>query len=47
MRARILIAAAAAALIAAPSFAETVKVGFVAVLTGPEAHSGSQLEKGA
>jgi branched-chain amino acid transport system substrate-binding protein len=44
---RALAAAFAAALIAAPALAETVKVGFVAVLTGPEAHSGSQLEKGA
>src|SRR6185503_4087022 len=46
MRARILIAAAAAALIAAPSFADTVKVGFVAVFTGPEAVTGDQLVKG-
>jgi branched-chain amino acid transport system substrate-binding protein len=36
----------AAALIAAPAFAETVKVGFIAVFTGPEAVTGDQLFKG-
>jgi branched-chain amino acid transport system substrate-binding protein len=39
--------AAIALAVAAPASAATVKVGFIAVLTGPEAHSGSQLEKGA
>ena len=44
---KIALAIAAGALMAVPAFADTVKVGFIAVLTGPEAHSGSQLEKGA
>jgi branched-chain amino acid transport system substrate-binding protein len=41
------LAAAAAIALAQPAAAETVKVGFIAVLTGAEAHSGSMMEKGA
>jgi len=43
---KIALAAAALAFVHAAE-AATVKVGFVAVLTGSEAHSGSQMEKGA
>lgn len=42
-----ILAAVAAIVLARPVDADTVKVGFVAVLTGPEAHSGSMMEKGA
>jgi branched-chain amino acid transport system substrate-binding protein len=47
MRLSTILAAAAALALVPAAHAATVKVGFVAVLTGPEAHSGSQLEKGA